>query len=45
MKFDNYTNQEIKDLYKAMDGAEDKLKVLHELTTYPKSKLKSIVGK
>ena len=43
MKFENYTNQEIRDLYKAMDGDEDKLKVLHELTTYPKNKLKSII--
>jgi len=44
MKFDNYTNTEIKDLYKQMDTEEDKLKVLHELTTYSKSKLKYILN-
>jgi len=41
--FENYSNKEIKNLYKQMDGDVDKLKVLQELTTYSKGKLKLIL--
>jgi hypothetical protein len=43
MRFENYSNKEIKDLYKQMDVEEDRIQILKELTTYSKNKLKVIL--